>query len=190
MRGRKLYQLARRGEEIERAPVSVTIYEFKTERHDGALLRRNEDGTCDLMTHVVCSAGTYVRVLAEVVGERLGVGAHLAALRRTRAGAFRIKDATSLDQLKAMAEAGAEQEVILSPEAALSGMPFVHLTETEARAARHGAPVRVSAETVCQWTNGEHIKMRDQHGRLVAIGAYEAAEQYLRPRILLLTEEK
>ena len=188
--GQKLYQLARRGQEVPRRPVSVTVYEFEAVRRDGRLLRRNEDGTCDLRARVVCSAGTYIRVLAEAVGERLGTGAHLAALRRTRAGAFRVEDATGLDQLKTMTEAGNAGEALLPPEAALSGMPFVHLTEAEERSARHGAAVRVGAERIGQWRDGEHIRMHDRHGRLIAVGAYAAAERHLRPRILLVPQGK
>src|SRR5919198_1629770 len=84
--GKKLYELARRGEEVERASVRVTVSVFEVMADSaGAWSRRNEDGTCDVRARVVCSAGTYVRALAESVGERLSVGAHLAALRRTRA---------------------------------------------------------------------------------------------------------
>ncbi len=82
VQGQKLYELARRGEEVERKAVRVRVSEFEImDGPDGApWLRRNDDGTCDLSTRVVCSAGTYVRVLAESLGERLGTGAHLAAL--------------------------------------------------------------------------------------------------------------
>ncbi|HEX8352045.1 MAG TPA: tRNA pseudouridine(55) synthase TruB, partial [Pyrinomonadaceae bacterium] len=89
VRGKKLYELARRGEEIERQAVRVRVSEFEIAAEGGgSLLSPNEDGTCDLRARVVCSAGTYVRALAESLGENLGTGAHLAALRRTRAGEF------------------------------------------------------------------------------------------------------
>src|SRR5881227_2385002 len=98
--GRRLYEMARRGEEVERRAVRVTVGVFEVAAGEaGAWSRRNEDGTCDVRARVVCSAGTYVRALAESVGERLGTGAHLAALRRTRAGSFQIKDAVAPDEL-------------------------------------------------------------------------------------------
>src|SRR5882762_7781108 len=81
--GRKLYELARRGEEVERQPVRVTIQRFETNRAKGGLVKDNLDGTYDLEVLVACSAGTYVRTLAEDFGNRLGTGAHLAELRRT-----------------------------------------------------------------------------------------------------------
>ncbi len=70
--GRKLYELARRGEEVERRAVRVTIHELSAERRGGELLRKNEDGTLDLSIRVLCSAGTYVRTLAESIGAALG----------------------------------------------------------------------------------------------------------------------
>jgi tRNA pseudouridine55 synthase len=192
VKGRKLYEMARRGEEIERAPVPVTIHEFETVRVGGALLSRNEDGTRDLSVRVVCSAGTYIRVLAESVGERLGVGAHLTALRRTRAGRFKIEDATSLDQLKTMAEQGLETGVLLPPDAALSGMPFAHLTAEEARAARHGmALVRREQEDEAQakYVDGQHVRMFDEGGNLLAVGIYDGLTGELRPRVVLALEK-
>src|SRR5437764_1256205 len=92
--GKKLYELARQGREIEREAVRVRVEVFEIVADEGGgFLRRNGDGTCDVRARVVCSAGTYVRALAESLGEHLGAGAHLAALRRTRAGSFQIKDA-------------------------------------------------------------------------------------------------
>src|SRR5258708_32877337 len=79
--GQKLYDLARRGEEVERKAVRVTVKEFEALPSDGSPLKAHEDGTSDLAVRVVCSAGTYVRTLAESVGERLGVVAQLHELR-------------------------------------------------------------------------------------------------------------
>src|SRR6266508_6686632 len=77
--GRKLYELARRGEEVERKPVRVWIYEFEpinlASKPMAELLKDNRDGTFDLEVRVACSAGTYIRTLAEDFGKRLGVGA-------------------------------------------------------------------------------------------------------------------
>src|SRR5437870_2540080 len=98
IKGQKLYELARRGEQIERASVPVTISAFEAIERDGKLLRENEDGTRDLAVRVACSAGTYVRTLAEDFGKRLGLGAHLAELRSTRAGCFKITGANTLEQ--------------------------------------------------------------------------------------------
>ena len=72
----------------------------------GKLLRENEEGTRDLTVRVASSAGTYIRTLAEDFGKQLGLGAHLAELRRTRAGSFKITEANTLEQLSELAESG------------------------------------------------------------------------------------
>jgi tRNA pseudouridine55 synthase len=190
VQGRKLYELARRGVEIERAAVRVTIHELEAVRLDGALMRHNEDQTCDMKVRVLCSAGTYIRTLAEAIGERLGVAAHLAALRRTRAGDFKIEEAMSLDELKSRAEAGGDVRDFLLPlDAALSGLPFVHLTADEARRALHGIALRLEAGTQSTWLAGEPVRMRDADGHLIAVGFYDAASRSLRPRVVLSPEK-
>ncbi|MBD0327403.1 MAG: tRNA pseudouridine(55) synthase TruB, partial [Pyrinomonadaceae bacterium] len=167
VQGRKLYELARRGEEIERKSVPITIHQLEAVRsNEGALLRHNEDGTCDLALRVVCSAGTYIRVLAEEIGERFRVGAHLASLRRTRAGQFHISEAVTLDALQEKAAA----DILLPPDAALSFMPFVHLTNGEARRAMQGVAVRLpSAADATDFADGAYVRMRDERGSLIAV---------------------
>src|SRR2546426_7891730 len=123
--GRKLYELARRGEEVERKPVRVTIGKFESMSHNDRLLQENNDGTRDLKVRVVCSAGTYVRVLAEDFGERLGIGAHLAELRRTRAGDFKIEDAITLERLSELTESDSIERALISPDSAVSHLPVV-----------------------------------------------------------------
>lgn len=193
IRGQKLYELARQGLEVERAPVRVLVRELETiKRDDGALLHENEDGTRDLSVRVVCSAGTYVRALAESIGERLGVGAHLAALRRTRAGSFSLEEAITLEELSERADARSLDKVFVSLTAALSGMPSVHLTSEEATRARHGVAVRArnsgdAAGTT--YTDGEPVFMIDEDGGLIAVAIYEAETGALRPRVVIAPEK-
>lgn len=195
VQGKKLYELARRGVEVERAAVRVTIHELEVskETDGGARLRENVDGTCDLDARVVCSAGTYIRVLAEDLGARLGVGAHLAALRRTRAGAFRIEEAVKLEGLAEKIEAttGAPGELLIAPSAALPQMPFMHLTGEDARRTRHGAALRVSGESGLSFGDGEFVKMLDgEAGNLIAVGVYDAGRASLQPRVMLDVDEE
>jgi tRNA pseudouridine55 synthase len=189
VQGTKLYELARRGVEIERKAVPVTIHELEVVRPEGALLEDKEDGTKELRVRVRCSAGTYIRTLAESIGERLGVAAHLSSLRRTRAGDFRLEDALSLDELKERMEAGEAETIILSPDAALSKLPFVHLTADEARQTLHGVALRLRAETTGGWRENEPVRMLDRDGRLIAVGFYDAASGCLRPRVVLSPEK-
>lgn len=183
VQGRKLYELARRGEEIERAAVPVNIHELEAVRAGGAaLLRQNDAATCDLTVRVLCSAGTYIRVLAEEVGARLGTGGHLLSLRRTRAGQFRIEAATRLDELQ---ESVAVADILVPPDAALSFMPFVHLSEGEAQRAAQGGALRLKAAEATDFSDGAFVRLRDERGSLIAVGAYEAETHSLHPRIVI-----
>ena len=183
IKGVKLYELARRGYEIERRSVIVNIYELEAMSVNNSLLRHNADGTCDLAVRVACSAGTYVRVLAEEIGTRLNSAAHLAALRRTRAGSFDLADAVGLEKLQEMFESGAlsSSSAFLSPDAALSAMPFVHLNTEDARRVRHGMDVHARGT----WPDGEHLRLRDGGGELIAVGIYERRFERVRPRVVI-----
>jgi tRNA pseudouridine55 synthase len=189
VQGKKLYELARRGVEIERKALRVVIHELEVVPREGGLLEDKEDGTYELRVRVRCSAGTYIRTLAESIGERLGVGAHLSSLRRTRAGDFRVEDALGLDGLKERREAGEAETVILPPDAALSWMPFVHLRTDEALRTLHGIALGLSAGTGTQWRDNEPVRMRNMDGRLIAVGFYDAASRSLRPRVVLSPEK-
>ncbi len=180
--GRKLYELARRGEEVERQPVRVCIHELEAIRPDGQLIKDNLDGTFDFHVRVVCSAGTYVRALAEDFGKRLSVGAHLAELRRTRVGDFSVTNAVTLEQLKTGFGEEALGTIMLRPNAALQRLPFVHLSRDDAQRVRHGMEVKV-AET--EWADGEKVRMCDIDDRLIAIGDYDAESRQLHPSVVI-----
>ena len=180
--GKKLYELARRGEEVDREPVRVCIHEFTAIRADGQLIKDNLDGTFDLRAHVVCSSGTYVRTLAEDFGKRLSVGAHLAELRRTRVGDFRVDKAVTLEDLKTGFAEEALGGLLVPLNAALSRLPFVHLSGQDLRNVSHGREVRVEGS---RWTDGENVKLCDTEEQLIAIGRYDAGAQLIHPRVVL-----
>jgi tRNA pseudouridine55 synthase len=119
--GRALYEYARNGIEVERAPRRVTIHAIAiVDWHDDALV-----------IDVSCSKGTYIRTLAEDIGEALGCGAHLSALRRTGSGALRVEQAVTLEQLQAMDEA--RRDALLAPaDALINDWPPVHLNNDDA----------------------------------------------------------
>lgn len=119
--GRALYDYARKGIDVERTPRRVTVQRIDVVDWQGDRL----------VLDVHCSKGTYVRTLAEAIGEALGCGAHLAALRRTASGALRVDDAFTLDALSALDEAGRDAK--LQPaDALLAGWPRVQLPDDEA----------------------------------------------------------
>ena len=180
--GKKLYELARRGEEVERKPVRVCIHEFAPIRPDGQLMKDNRDGTFDFHVRVACSAGTYVRTLAEDFGKQIGIGAHVAELRRTQVGSFNIESAITLDQLKTSFAEESHGTVLDPPGAALSFMPFVHLTDDDARKVRNGVAVKVAE---VPWADGDNIRLCDNDGTLIAIAQYDISKAELQPRVVL-----
>lgn len=182
VKGQKLYELARRGEEIERASVLITISAFETIERNGRLLKENEDGTRDLAVRVVCSAGTYVRTLAEDFGKRLGLGAHLVELRRTRAGAFKIEDANTLEQLGGLAESGLLKKLFISPDATLAHLPALDLNADDVRRVMNGLDLQVE-QTV--WPNRQAVRLRDESGELTAVGIYDETQKLVHPQVVL-----
>jgi tRNA pseudouridine55 synthase len=185
--GKKLYELARRGEKVERQPIRVCIHEFEAIRPDGQLFKDNLDGTFDFHARVSCSSGTYVRTLAEDFGKRLYVGAHLAELRRTRVGDLGIEQAITLDQLKVHFAEESLGTVLLPLNAALSRLPFVHLSGEDVRRTNHGREVIVEG---VEWADGENVKMCDMDEQLIAVGQYDATARSLHPRVVLTTRSE
>ena len=97
--GRRLYALARRGQSVERKPRTVTVHSIDVTAIDLPRVR------CT----VACSKGTYIRALAEDIGVRLGCGAYLSSLRRTRIGPYHVKDALTIEALIARGDTGGQQ---------------------------------------------------------------------------------
>jgi tRNA pseudouridine55 synthase len=131
---------------------------------------------------VSCSSGTYVRTLAEDFGKRLYVGAHLAELRRTRVGDFQVTQAITLDELKVHFGEESLGTVMLPLNAALSRLPFVHLSDEDVRRANNGREVTVAGY---DWADGENIKMCDTREHLIAVGRYDANSKSVHPRVVL-----
>ena len=183
--GQKLYELARRGAEVERKAVLVTVREFAAIPSDGSLLKSNADGTSDLAVRVVCSAGTYVRTLAESVGARLGVGAHLSELRRTRAGQFKIADAITLDRLSDAAQSASVEQILIAPDAALAHLPFLNLDAHSAGRVRHGIDIAIEDAEGLQWPVGQPVRMRDVSGQLMAVGIYDRSGRTVHPTVVI-----
>ncbi len=131
--GRALYDYARAGIEVPRVARAVTIH------HIDIVDWQHEQ----LVLDVRCSKGTYIRTLAEDIGQWLGCGAHLAALRRTASGALSVADALTLEQLSALSEA--ERDALLQPaDALLAAWPRVQLPDDEAGRFLTGLRRRVS----------------------------------------------
>lgn len=119
--GKALYEYAREGIEIKREPRRVRIHRFD-------ILERQAS---ELLVEVSCTKGTYIRTLADDLGEKLGCGAHLSSLRRTAAGPVTLAGAYTLDQLLAMPEA--EREALIQPlDVLLGDRPSISLQDADA----------------------------------------------------------
>ncbi|MCF8149570.1 MAG: tRNA pseudouridine(55) synthase TruB [Burkholderiaceae bacterium] len=137
--GKPLYEYARAGIEVERAPRRVTIYESRLLEEEFNL----ETGR--FVFEIRCSKGTYVRTLAADIGERLGCGAHLVALRRTGIGKLGVEQAHSLATLEDLT-AEQRDELLLAPDSLLSDLSSAHLDAADAVRLRQGQAVRWSGE--------------------------------------------
>ena len=182
--GRKLYEHARRGEQIERQLVHVTIREFELLGDDEKLLRTNEDGSSDLRVRVVCSAGTYIRVLAEDLGKKLDTQAHLAELRRTGAGNFRIADAFTLDELAQLSETNSVHEALISPRDVLSDLPEIELDEKQAQATRRGVDLQFVPHDAEPWVDADSVRLC-YRGELIAVGKFDRRRGIVHPSVVL-----
>ena len=187
--GRKLYELARRGEEVKRKSVQIMVREFEAIPQDGGLLKPNNDGTADLQARVVCSAGTYVRTLAEDLGQRLSVGGHLLELRRTRAGHFTINNAITLERLAELAESDSVESKVISPDAILSHLPSIELTADEVKHTLHGVDVNIDRRRAPDCKDGAALRMRSPDNQLIAVGTFDESRTVVHPKVVIATTE-
>ncbi len=196
--GKKLYELARQGIEIERKAVRVNIYKLETTgelritndelREENKNARQAETAadfglrTLDFGLKVSCSAGTYVRTLAEDIGKKLETGAHLAALRRTGAGKFRIENSVALDKLEEIISAGKLGEILISTNEAVAHLPQIELSNDEAAKVKNGMRLKIdSAKTA----DKDFVRLTKDEN-LIAVGVYDAGEKTVQPKVVLI----
>ncbi|CAG0952827.1 tRNA pseudouridine synthase B [Rhodocyclaceae bacterium] len=165
--GRPLYEYARQGIEVERAPRRVTIHAIDLTDWQGETFA----------IEVACSKGTYIRTLAEDIGAALGCGAHLAALRRTRIGSLEIADAVPLEAIEALEPA--ERDRRLRPvDALLDALPRAELDAAGAQRVLHGQGVR------WQGPAGSRYRYYGEGGDFLGLGEL-TADGWLNPRRLV-----
>ena len=156
-KGKRLYQLAHEGIVVERQPRRLTIHRFDVLRVDGERIE----------VEVLCSKGTYIRTLAEDLGEVLGCGASVAALRRVGAGPFEAGDMIELATVESLADAGRDAlDAVLRPmEAAVSQWPGVRLPEGVAFYLRKGQPVLVPHSPTEGW-----VRIHSEGAGFIGVG--------------------
>jgi len=160
-RGQRLYKLAHQGVVVEREARTVHIRALE--------LRGVEDDLLEV--EVLCSKGTYIRTLAEDIGEALGCGAHVHSLRRTGSGPFRAEDMVTLETLRECAERGLDAlDALLRPmDSAVAGWPEVRVPETVAFYLRKGQPVLVPRAPTQGWVR-IYRDRSDAQGAFMGVG--------------------
>ena len=154
--GRKLYELARAGRQIERRPRRIEILESELLEGEGE----------HWVFRVVCSKGTYVRSLCRELGELLGTLGCMESLRRTRAGCYGLEGAHTIEEIMAMAPE-ARQSLLLPTDSLFSQYPALSLTENQTRRVKCGGAFSLSrADGTCRFYGPD--------GEFLALGKVEA----------------
>lgn len=170
--GKKLYELARAGKEVERKARRVRILELEILEMRLPVVK----------LRVVCSKGTYIRTLCSDIGQKLGCGGAMQSLQRTKAGRFRLEDALTLGDLQQLKDSGELERVVQPVDSLFEETPALHVTAEAARLLENGnALLSVQfAETVTpepeRW-----VRVYRPDGRFAGIYAYEEQKRWYRP---------
>ena len=154
--GKRLYELVRKGIEVERKPRKITVYSIER--------KGRESG--DIVLDIKCSKGTYIRTLCSDIGEMLGCGACMSALRRTEAGMFSVENAYTLDEVIREAEIGDVSSLLLPTETIFSEYERITVSASAEAKVRNGNPVSFSAP------DGTY-RVCSQQGEFLALGKCE-----------------
>ncbi len=159
-KGQRLYDLARKGIEVEREPREVTIHKLELLNIDQARMK--------ITVH--CSKGTYVRTLVEDIGKALGIGAHVRELRRTAVVPFDKPQMHSLEELKRLKANDAREldKLLLPAEAALVNYPDIHLNADSVYYLKQGQAVQVPRAPTSGW-----VRLYEGDARFIGMGAIQ-----------------
>lgn len=151
--GKKLYELARRGESVERKSRKISINYIDVVGEDGD----------DLLLKVSCSKGTYIRTLCHDIGEKLGCGACMSSLRRTAAGVFLIENAHSIEEIQAAAASGDMQKILLPLDTLFAQFPELIVDENRTKRLKTGNIINLNAP------NGKY-RVYSENGEFLLLG--------------------
>ena len=175
-KGKRLYEFARAGIEVERPPRSVKVLSLKLVEFEGA----------ELVLDVECSHGFYARTLAHDIGEKLGTHAHMSGLTRTHAGPFKLEDTVSIEDVIEIADSGDWRDLLMPIDTTLQHYGSVNLDTSLVEMVRHGRslPISTFGEDGAHMP-GERIRAYKPTGELLAILIFEPDRLRWRPEKVL-----
>lgn len=162
--GQRLYDLARKGVEVEREARRVTVYSLESLCFD----RERQSGTLEIF----CSKGTYVRTIIDDIGQRLGVGAVMTDLRRTEACGFSLGDCVTLDELKALKERGDIASAVRSVEGLFAEYQGISVSPNQAKRFSNGGALDISRTSLRKSPpqSGQLLRVSEQDGGFLGLG--------------------
>lgn len=170
--GKKLYELARAGKEVERKARKVNIIEIEILQIQIPVVKMR----------VACSKGTYIRTLCADIGDRLGCGGCMQSLIRTRVGNFALEDAITLAELQESKDAGRLEEAVISVDSVFADLPALHVVEKWQKLLENGnsfyANQTVEGKT---YPAGEWVRIYRADNSFVGIYAYDNEKKWYKP---------
>lgn len=170
--GKRLYELAREGKEVERKPRKVTIYELE-------LLSVKLP---EIKIRVLCSKGTYIRTLCHDIGAKLGCGGAMKSLLRTQVERFSLEGAKKLSEIEVLAKADRVSDIVISVEEMFSQLPAITVKEPYEKAVQNGNPLflrQITGKT--GWMDGEQVRVYDSAKRFYGIYAFQVMKGSFKP---------
>lgn len=177
--GKKLYELARAGKQVERAARPVKILSLTITRME---LPR-------VWMRVSCSKGTYIRTLCSDIGNKLGCGGCMESLKRIQVDRFWVQDAITLDNIQRAREEGRLEEVIIPVEEMFSAYPAARTLKEADRLVRNGNPLKPEEFENAAAGDGEAVRVYDSQGTFMGIYRYEAKRRFFKPWKMFLNPE-
>ena len=188
--GKKLYELAREGKTIERKPRPVVFYEIRILDMELPLVRIS----------VTCSKGTYIRTLCNDIGEKLGCGACMEYLVRTRVSDFQIEDAKTLQEIETIMKSGKIEEILYPIDTVFKNLPQIHSRKDSTALLYNGnklpLPVIAEAETIehtlasfYKEDDCKKVRVYDNANHFVGIYEYRTADRLFKPVKLFFTQQ-
>lgn len=179
--GKRLYELARKGVEIDRPARQITIEKLELMSFD----EKTGEGTL----RCACSKGTYIRTLVADIGDRLGCGAAITALRRTVACGYSLENAVTIEEARRLKEEGTLEDRLLSMESAFTGYRCAVVTDNQTVRVKNGGALALDRIKPFEAKeNGEYVRIKSRDGEFLAIGMVSLDDSELKIKKPFWTE--